>query len=110
MAKKENAIILLDRNALSYCTRRNQVPIVWKYPPDVVRDLEILNKDQLRTQLAAFIDTSKIPPSDVIILLTDAMLFIKDFLPSSTMPVPPGAKAPVSPANVANRAQKAEEE
>lgn len=115
MTKKEDAIILLDRTALSYCTRRNQAPLVWQYPPDAARDLEIISKDQLIAQLTKFIDVSKIPPSNCIILLTDAMLFMRDFLPTPPVLPQPAAKGqppvPVpKPLNATEEAAKREDD
>src|SRR5258706_6541264 len=116
MTKKEDAIILLDRTTLSYYTRRNQAPLVWQYPPEAARDLEIISKDQLIAQLTKFIETSKIPLSNCIIFLADAMLFMRDFLPPQpVLPQPAVAKgqvpAPVQkPLNATEEAAKREDD
>ncbi len=49
------------------------------FPPDVVSDLEILNRPKLLEQLQAFLQTQSIMPSDILLVFATPIVFEKEF-------------------------------
>lgn len=92
MAIKEHPIIIfLDRNG--FIIYQDTLSNVWQFPfaQDLVVNLDVINKIQLENSIGAFIQTNKISPSSLIIILSDSVVFQKDLAslqknPESTDP------------------------
>lgn len=78
-AKKILGVIFLDRSYLAYFA--SNLPNIARFdlPPNIVRDLEILNKTELEIQLHLFVKQIKINPGFLLIVLSDNTCFAKDF-------------------------------
>jgi len=79
MATKEHPIIIfLDRNG--FIIYQDTLSNVWQFPfsQDVVQNLDVINKVQLVNSIRSFIQTNKVIPSNVIIILSDSVIFQKD--------------------------------
>lgn len=64
------------------------------FMPEIIRDLDIVNKGLLENLLKAFITKAKIPASNLIFVLADNTYFVKDFLMQNPAPTPAQAKSP----------------
>lgn len=79
MATKQHPIIIfLDRNG--FIIYQDTLSNVWQFPfsQDLVQNLDIVNKEQLVNSIGSFIQTNKIIPSSLIIILSDSVIFQKD--------------------------------
>ncbi len=108
MNKKTSAIILIERTKLTYYGINQGSAFVFPFAPEVVRDLDIVNKSQFDTALKTFIQTQKLTPANIVILMADEVLFETDIITApqippvqasgkSTQPVSQAPKLPDSP-------------
>jgi hypothetical protein len=65
----------------------------FRFTPDVIRDLDVVNLDTLGAQIKQFVINGKIPPGNMSIVLCDNAYFVKDFL----YPAPPAPPKPGQP-------------
>lgn len=79
MAKKQKGVIFIDKNRLDIFAEAMSNILQLPLAPDTVNNLDIISKDKLRTTIQAFISTNKLPPAIFVILLSDAILFVKNF-------------------------------
>ncbi len=78
-SKKSVGVIYLERNSLYFYGANIANIIKFEFPPQAVRDLDVVNKDLLSKQIGLFIDTNKIHPSRVMIILSPNIVFEKVF-------------------------------
>lgn len=78
---KEQAIIYLERNKLHFFGSNIQDRIATcDVPQTIIRDLEIIAKDQFFILIKNFIDYFKITPAKLVIVLADAIYYQKDLV------------------------------
>lgn len=76
MGSRSHPIVLyLDRAGFMLYQDVFQNVLQFIFPEDAVRDLEVLNKEQLIGLIEAFIEINKILPSVIIIVLADSVVF-----------------------------------
>lgn len=51
----------------------------FRFVPEIIRDLEVVNQELLENLIKLFITNNKIDPSEMIIVLSDNVSFLKDF-------------------------------
>lgn len=73
----------------------------FRFVPEIVRDLEVMNFDLLENLIKLFIANNKIAPENISIILSDNACFIKDFMshitpPNAAAAQPTGTSASVS--------------
>lgn len=75
--KEHPIIIFLDRNG--FLLYQDTLSNVWQFPfsPDLVQNLDVINKLQLVNSIGSFIQTNKLIPSSLIIILADSVIFQK---------------------------------
>jgi len=81
MSLKEHPIIIfLDRNG--FIIYQDTLSNVWQFPfsPDLVQNLDVINKEQLVNLIGSFVQTNKVIPSSLIIILSDSVIFQKDLI------------------------------
>lgn len=91
--KQDLALVVFDRDKITYGNRSSGAPVVFSFTPDLVHYGDIVDKDKLATHLSSFIDTNKLVSSPLVFLMSDQVLFTKDILP----PTPPVPVAPATP-------------
>jgi len=74
-------IIYLNKNGLALYDDKAKRIFQLSFKPEIVRDLEIISPDQLSLQIKSLIDSNKIVPSPLIMIVSHNMFFEKDFLP-----------------------------
>lgn len=87
MTGKTGVIYLLKDRFQFYSPFLRQV-VELKFTPQMVLDLDVLNPELLEEQIKVFVTNGKIPPSSLIIVLSDNAYFVKDFT-LSQKPVQP---------------------
>jgi hypothetical protein len=45
---------------------------------EIVKDMEVINKDELKARIVSFVNQNKIPPSNLIIVLSENLCFTKE--------------------------------
>lgn len=79
MALTNSGILFLDRNGfLLFSDSINRV-VQFNFPPNVVRDLEIIDHDQLAILIDTFFKQAGLAPFQLVILLSNNLLFEKVF-------------------------------
>lgn len=83
-------IIFLQRDSFQIYSPYLPTVMEFRFVPEIVRDLDVINKELLENLIKLFITNAKIPPSGMIIVVGDTAAFIKDFLPPAPPPPQPG--------------------
>lgn len=52
----------------------------FRFVPEVIRDLDVVNGGLLENLIKVFITNTKLPPSNIVIVLADSAYFTKDFV------------------------------
>lgn len=79
LSQQKIGLLFLDSTKFDLYTPNGTV-ISYNLPPTLVRDLEVLDKDALATQITSFIDANKIAPITLIVVLSERILFSRDFV------------------------------
>lgn len=88
-ATKPGIIYILKDKFQMYSPFSNGL-LEYRYPPEIIRDLDVINTDLLESQIKVFVTNNKLQPSSLIIVLADNTYFVKDF----AMAAPPPAQPP----------------
>ena len=90
MPTKQTGIILLQRSGFQLYSPYFSSLLEFRFVPEIIRDLDVINEDLLDNLIKLFITNNKIPPSNLMIIVADNAAFIKDFTP----PTPPANQPP----------------
>ncbi len=82
--KKSLSVLYLDRTSFTYFLDRGQ-SYVFQFPQGTVNELEIINEELFEKTLITFIQSQKLPPATVMIILSPDIIYEKEFLD----PAPP---------------------
>ncbi len=77
-------VVDLSRSQLTICSTSSNGPSGFKFPPEVIKDLEVVNPSQLETLIKAFIAKHQLPPTPLIIILAPDAYFEKDLTGSES--------------------------
>lgn len=80
MAKFQIGIIYILRDKFQIYIPNHPSILEFRFLPEFIRDLDIVNKELLLSLLNLFITNNKIPQTSYIIIIADSASFIKDFL------------------------------
>ncbi len=61
------------------CTPASPQPIMFKFTPEMVKDMDVVNLQLLNTNLKNFVSANKLKPSSLVIILDSSVYFEKDF-------------------------------
>lgn len=105
MPVKGVGVIYLQRDKFQIYTTLQQAVLEFRFVPEIVRDLDIVNIELFENVLKMFILGNKIPQSNLIIALADNVCFIKDIpIPAKPAPSPDQNQADIKEAE--NEAKK----
>lgn len=76
--KKSNGLILMDKTSFSYYTANNQV-LTFTYPTSSIKELDIVNEQIFISEVTNFFKSNNILPSTIIVILSNEILYEKDF-------------------------------
>lgn len=79
ISKKPTGLVFVDRNRLYFYEQTLPNPLSLDIPPDVISDLEIINKKQLDNSIKTLISANNLVPTSIIILLSTSVTFEKEF-------------------------------
>lgn len=78
-SNKPRGVFYIDSSRAIFYEGILNTAVALDFPTDVISDLEVINRKKLEDLLASFIQTHKISPQPVIILLSNQITFEKDF-------------------------------
>ncbi len=72
------SIIYIDRNNLYFYGGNVHAPLTFPFKPTTVRDIEVINDEELEKELNEFIKNNKIEPSDAMLIIAHQSSFEKN--------------------------------
>ncbi len=87
MSPQTNSLgfLYLDQNGLLLYTTGTSAVIQFAFPIDLVRDLEVINKELLQKEIRTLIKNNNLAPARYIIALSENVLFEKPFHDSKSL-------------------------
>lgn len=76
--------LYIDQNGMLLYTTTTPTVITFPFPQDIVRDLEIINKELLQKEMAKIVKDNSLQPSRYVFALSGNLLFEKPFQDSKT--------------------------
>lgn len=84
LSKSHPIILFIDRFGFSlYQDTLTNIP-KFNFTPDIVSNLDVVNKDQFVNLISTFIQINKIVPSSLAVILSDNVIYIKDLKTDSS--------------------------
>ena len=78
LSRSHPIILFIDRTGFSvYQDTLINIP-KFNFTPDLVANLDVINKEQFTALISTFIQINKIVPSDLAVILSDNVIFVKD--------------------------------
>lgn len=79
MASNPKGIIYIDRGKIDFFEQGLTNPLSLPFPPTIVRDLEVINKEELAKLIKSFIDQNKLVPAQLHFVLANTVIIEKNF-------------------------------
>lgn len=76
---KNRYIVLVSKNSLEIYSETQKKAVRVDFTPESVIDFEVINRSTLTQQIEAAIEAGKLTPGNILIILTNSVLFQKDF-------------------------------
>lgn len=86
MAKYQLGVIYILREGFQVFAPGMPAVLEFRFVPEIVRDLDIANKELFYNLLKIFISNNSIPKSSLIIVIGDSASIIKDFIATPVQP------------------------
>lgn len=77
---KQQAILYLDRNYFDYYDQHIPNTIRYLFNASIIQDLEVVDTNQLNTEIKTFVETNKLLSASLLIILSQNVLFEKDLI------------------------------
>lgn len=88
----KQSILYLEQNRGIFYNAEKSSMLQLDFPGDVVKDLDLLNKDKLYALIQAFVEAYQILPTSLVLLLSPTVTFDKDLTSDQTAGVPDGTR------------------
>ena len=89
LSRSHPIIVFVDRTGFSvYQDTLLNIP-KFNFTPDLVANLDVINKEQFSALITTFIQVNKIIPSSLAVVLSDNVIFVKDLIDNAPKPVVP---------------------
>lgn len=92
MASRKTGVLYLQKDKFQLYSPNLGNILEFRFVPEIVQDLDVVNKELFESVVKLFITNGKIQPLNLLIVLADNTLFIKDF--AVTLPQPAKAQNP----------------
>src|SRR5438132_1495064 len=76
---KQTAILYIDKNRFDFYKTSNPTALSLVFPPEMVKDMEIVDTENLKSIVLTFIDQNKLSPVNLILILSENITFSQDF-------------------------------
>lgn len=88
LSKNHPIILFIDRSGFSvYQDTLVNIP-KFNFTPDLINNLDVVNKERFISLIATFIQINKIVPSVLAVILSDSVIYTKDLAVSTQKPIP----------------------
>lgn len=88
LSKNHPIILFIDRFGFSvYQDTLTSIP-KFSFTPDIVVNLDVINKEQFVSLISTFIQVNKMIPSSLAVILSDNVIYIKDLVNPIQKPAP----------------------
>lgn len=87
----ETGVIFLQKDKFDFYQSALGKVIEFRFVPEIVKDLDVINPELLEDLIKLFIANNKIQPSSLVIIIADNACFTKDFLLTTPSPKLPDA-------------------
>jgi Tfp pilus assembly PilM family ATPase len=77
--KLPTAVLFIDSNRIDAYNFAKNIVVSLDFPQEIIRYTEILDREKLHMMVKSLIETNKITPSSLIVILAKNILFTKDF-------------------------------
>lgn len=77
LSKRIPVVLYLDRDRCIYLDSSTGMTLQYIYSTGEVSDLEVINQELLRNNIATFIQANKVVPTQLVIVLSSSLLFEK---------------------------------
>ncbi len=88
LLKNHPIILFIDRNGFSVYQDVLVNVSRFNFTPDLVANLDIINRGQFTSLILTFIQINKILPSSLAVILSDNVIYVKDLTDSAQKPTP----------------------
>lgn len=88
MPVRRTGVIYLQKDRFQFYLPQFASVLEFRFVPEMVRDGDVFNSELIENVVKLFVTNSKIPPSDLIIVLADNISFLKDITPPAPQPQP----------------------
>lgn len=78
--RRPSGVFYIESNKAYYYEESLGSPLSMEFGPEIISDLEVVNKKKLESAIQVFINGNKIVPKSIIILLSTTVTFDKDFM------------------------------
>src|SRR3989344_5438747 len=77
---KNIAIIFIHKDKFEYYDESQSKIFQFVFQPSVFQDLELVDREELYTQLKTFISANKLTPADILFVISNSIIFEKNFI------------------------------
>lgn len=78
--------INISSTRLEFCSSGSPSPLSFAYPQTAVSEMEVINREELKSRLSAFFSEHQIHAEPLVLVLGESMYYSKDYL-TSTPPI-----------------------
>jgi len=86
----KTGIIYLQRDRFQLYSPYLPNILEFRFVPELIRDFDLVSHELLENLLKVFMANNKVPPSGIVIIITDGASFMKDFVSPPPAQTPPG--------------------
>jgi hypothetical protein len=79
----KTAVVYIQKDKFQFYTPTLARVIEFRFVPEIIRDLDVINAELLENLIKVFVTNNKISPSNLIFVLAENAYFTKDFIPSA---------------------------
>jgi hypothetical protein len=83
--QKNLLIINISLNKLSLCNLNSASPLEFPFQPSFISDMEVINKEELKTKLQSFFGENGVKSGPIILVMDESVYYQKDY-PGSAPP------------------------
>jgi len=84
-SQKNLLVINISLNKLSLCTANSPAPLEFPFQPSFISDMEVTNKEELKTKLQSFFGENGVKSGPIILVMDESVYYQKDY-PGSVPP------------------------
>ncbi|MBI4226100.1 hypothetical protein HY612_03215 [Candidatus Roizmanbacteria bacterium] len=76
---KNKAIVFIKKDGFEYHDSAQSKSVNFIFQPNIIQDLEVIDKDQLKLAVKSFVEANKLAPANILYIIADSIIFEKTF-------------------------------